>query len=189
MIKRVESIKRMVIIFLILLTLGGFAFYKIRNFKIQEYVEFVYGPFSCSEKQLTIKTEYSVNNLEGATFLTGFTMTFGNNIVFKEIHFFEKEISEKLKTRFKFDDYNDYLEKNFSSLILPSQEELIARQYRPDSRYLIRIGTQSQVTDGEKQAFLECFKKNKDLIYDKVVKARPEGPPQALYFEKVYFLN
>ena len=51
---------------ILFLVLGGcFIFYKIKHFKIQEEVNFVYGPFVCGGKSLKIETIYSVNNLEG----------------------------------------------------------------------------------------------------------------------------
>lgn len=181
--------KILTVLFLSLVAIGCFVWYKFKDFKIQESVEFVYGPFSCTNDHLTINTKYSVNNLAGVTFLTDFTMTYGSTIVFKDINFFRKEYSEKSKTDFKFDEFRKYLDKNFPSSPLPSQEELIARNYRPDERYFINIGTQSPMTTDEREAFLECFKKNKDAIYDNAIKSPPDGPPQAIIFGKVYFLN
>ncbi|MEI8337608.1 MAG: hypothetical protein WCF92_00495 [bacterium] len=56
---------------------------------------FVYGPYICNGKSLTIDQTFNINNLEGAYSLKDITVTY-DNLVFKQAYTFKDVIEKKL---------------------------------------------------------------------------------------------
>jgi hypothetical protein len=149
---------------------------------------FTYGPYSCNGKSLIIKQVFQENNLEGSSFLKDITVTYGENLIFKNIYSFKKPIEGKTGRIFKFDEYVNYLDSTQKGVLLPSQEELISRGFRPDEKGYVMLGSTSEASQEDLQDFAECFRQNKKMIYDQET-AEDQKSPLFLYYNKAYLIK
>jgi hypothetical protein len=168
--------------------------------KISSNNKFVYGPYACNNKTLTIEQTFNANRLEGASSLADITVTYGD-LVFKEAYTFQSLIEQKIgKTLissggllYESDAWNssgpDYFSSTQKSVTLPSQEELMSRGLKPDEKGLVILATASATTENDLQAFAECFNQNKKLIYDQETDGSQGNPPYFLWYYKAYLIK
>ena len=100
-IRRRVRVKIAIVVLVVFLVVGCVIWNKVSNYKIQETVTTVYGPYQCQDKKLTITQQHRVNNLEGAISMTDITVAFGEKLVFTSIYSFKKGFEEKQKTVYK----------------------------------------------------------------------------------------
>lgn len=154
----------------------------------EETKKVTFGPYTCSDSNLTIETEFYVNKLEGVSYLRNIIVSFGA-IEFRDRGFYRQEIEKKIGKTFKSDEYRDYLENTKSGVTLPSQEELMARGWRPDeSGYISLVSTSKTATQLDIEKFAECFKQNRTAIYDKITDEKT-GPPAQMWFDRAYLVH
>jgi hypothetical protein len=162
--------------------------------------KFVYGPYTCGDKKLTIEQTFNVNRLEGASSLADITVTYGN-MVFKQAHSFKDIIEQKTgKTLISSGGrlyepaaWNsigpDYYSSMQKGVTLPSQEELMSRGIRPDEKGQVILATIDSGSEDDLKAFAECFNLHKKQIYDQETNGSNGNPPYYLWYHKAYLLK
>jgi hypothetical protein len=178
---------KIVMVAVVVLGLTIYVWNQITSFKISGPITSVIGPFQCGNEDLKIIAVHSVNKLEGIASLRDITVTFGPAIVFRSHAAFKGELEAKNNKSYElFHEYEEDLDISQKYFLLPSQEELVNRDIRPDEKYRVVLATADASAEDKMSSFVSCFKQHKDAIYDTF---KNKKTPQPIFFDKVYFLK